>query len=85
MRQHTTTSTPDGCESCGWCWSDQRCSRPFFALAALVAVVLLALPAAACASGGFGIESVEVRAEEENGAPATQAGSHPYALTVNSP
>jgi hypothetical protein len=60
----------------------KRLSRPFFALAALVAVMLLALPAVACASGGFGIESIEVRAEEENGAPATQAGSHPYALTV---
>jgi hypothetical protein len=51
-------------------------------MAVLVAVALLALPAAAFASGGFGIESLEVRAEEENGAPATQAGSHPYALTV---
>jgi hypothetical protein len=51
-------------------------------IAVLAAVALLALPAAACASGGFGIERVEVRAEEENGAPATQAGSHPYALTV---
>lgn len=56
--------------------------RPLLPLVALVAVALLALPAAACASGGFGIERVEVRAEEENGAPATQAGSHPYALTV---
>jgi hypothetical protein len=51
-------------------------------LVALVAVVLLALPAAAHASGGFGIERVEVRAEEENGAPARQAGSHPYALKM---
>jgi hypothetical protein len=51
-------------------------------LVAVAAVALLALPAVACASGGFGIESVEVRAEEENGAPTTQAGSHPYALTV---
>ncbi len=52
------------------------------ALAAMAAVALLVFPAAACARGGFGIESVEVRAEEENGTPATQAGSHPYALTV---
>ncbi len=59
-----------------------RLPRPLLLLVALVAVALLALPAAACASGGFGIERVEVRAEEENGAPATQAGSHPYALTV---
>ena len=56
--------------------------HPLFLLAALAAVALLALPAAARASGGFGIESVEVRAEEENGAPASQAGSHPYALTI---
>src|SRR5580700_11390907 len=59
-----------------------RLPRPLLPLVALVAVALLALPATACASGGFGIERVEVRAEEENGAPATQAGSHPYALTV---
>jgi hypothetical protein len=59
-----------------------RLRRPLFLLAAMAAVALLAFPATACASGGFGIESVEVRAEEENGVPATQAGSHPYALTV---
>ncbi len=59
-----------------------RLHGPLLALAAMSAVALLVFPAAACASGGFGIESVEVRAEEENGAPATQAGSHPYALTV---
>jgi hypothetical protein len=55
---------------------------PLLLLVALVAVALLALPAAACASGGFGIERVEVRADEENGAPATQAGSHPYAFAM---
>ena len=51
-------------------------------IAVLAAVALLALPAAAPASGRFGIERIEVRAEEENGAPTTQAGSHPYALTI---
>jgi hypothetical protein len=51
-------------------------------LGVMVAVVLLVFPAAACASGGLGIESIGVRAEEENGAPAKQAGSHPYALTM---
>jgi hypothetical protein len=56
--------------------------RPLLALVAMAAVALLVFPAAACASGEFGIESVEVRAEEDNGAPATQAGSHPYTLTV---
>jgi hypothetical protein len=59
-----------------------RLPRRLLVVAAMAVVVLLALPVAACASGGFGIESVEVRAEEENGAPATQAGSHPYALTI---
>lgn len=59
-----------------------RLPRPLLLLVPLVAVALLALPAAACASGGFGIERIEVRAEEENGAPTTQAGSHPYALTI---
>ena len=51
-------------------------------IAVLAAVALLALPAAAPASGRFGIERIEVRAEEENGAPTSQAGSHPYALTI---
>ncbi len=59
-----------------------RGSRTLLLPVAMAVAALLALPAAAPASGGFGIESVEVRAEEENGAPATQAGSHPYALTV---
>jgi hypothetical protein len=79
---HTTTNVvsidPNGTSVRG----AGRLHGPLLALAAMVAVVLLAFPAVACASGGFGIESVEVRAEEENGAPATQAGSHPYALTV---
>ncbi len=59
-----------------------RMVRSLLPLVAMAAVALLVLPAMARASGGFGIESVEVRAEEENGTPATQAGSHPYALTV---
>ncbi len=60
----------------------RRLPRSPLLLAATAVAALLAFPAAVCASEGFGIESVEVRAEEENGAPATQAGSHPYALTV---
>jgi hypothetical protein len=59
-----------------------RLPRRLLVALAVVAVALLALPAVTLASGGFGIERVEVRAEEENGALATQAGSHPYALTV---
>ncbi len=79
---HTTTNgasiDPNGTSVRG----AGRLPRPLLLLVALVAVALLALPAAACASGGFGIERIEVRAEEENGAPTTQAGSHPYALTI---
>jgi hypothetical protein len=79
---HTTTNgasiDPNGTSVRG----AGRLPRPLLLLVALVAVALLALPVAACASEGFGIEHVEVRAEEENGTPATQAGSHPYALTI---
>ena len=79
---HTTTNgasiDPNGTSVRG----AGRLHGPLLALAAMAAVALLAFPAVACASGGFGIESVEVRAEEENGTPATQAGSHPYALTA---
>jgi hypothetical protein len=79
---HTTTNgasiDPNGTSVRG----AGRLPRPLLLLVALVAVALLALPAAAPASGGFGIERIEVRAEEENGAPTTQAGSHPYALTI---
>jgi hypothetical protein len=47
--------------------------------AALLALCLLA-PAAAQAS--FGFQSAEVRFENEEGAPATQAGAHPFAMKV---
>lgn len=53
----------------------------------LLALTLLTLAlgaiAAPRAQASFGVQSVEVAATNENGAPDTQAGSHPYALTIN--
>src|ERR1039457_4498813 len=46
--------------------------------AAIVASMVLATPARA----SFGVESFEAALSEQNGSPATQAGSHPYAFTT---
>src|ERR1039457_3668426 len=35
------------------------------------------------AFGSFGIKTFSVKAENQNGSPDTQAGSHPYALTTS--
>ncbi len=61
-----------------------RVLQPLVAVVAvaLAAVALFALPAAARASEKFGIERIEQQAEEQSGAPATQAGSHPYEFTT---
>src|SRR4051794_11941393 len=55
-----------------------------FALTAIVASAALALAAfvAAPANAAFGIHNFDVTATNEDGTPATQAGSHPYAFTI---
>jgi hypothetical protein len=57
-------------------------SRPRRAALCGVAACLLAAAMAGPAWASFGVERTEMRAEEQNGAPATQAGSHPYAFTT---
>jgi hypothetical protein len=52
------------------------------ALFCAVAAALLLAAAAGPAQASFGVESTQMKAEEQNGAPATQAGSHPYAITT---
>jgi hypothetical protein len=52
-------------------------------IAALIAAVaLLAAAFAAPAQGAFGIHGFDVTYTNEDGTPATQAGSHPFALTT---
>jgi hypothetical protein len=48
----------------------------------LAAALVLALLAAAPAGAAFGLKGLAAEFEEEGGAPATQAGSHPLALTT---
>ena len=50
------------------------------ACAALMACLMLTFASSSWAS--FGVESVAIQAQEENGEAATQAGSHPYSLTT---
>ena len=52
------------------------------AAAFLIAALALLLASAAPASAAFGFEDLEVRFEEEDGSPATLAGSHPFAMTT---
>jgi hypothetical protein len=55
----------------------------FYAAATTAACLLGAVTAGPTwASASFGVESTELHTEEQNGAPATQAGSHPYAFTT---
>jgi hypothetical protein len=57
--------------------------RPFWLLPAGIALAALALFAPpALAAGGFGVERFEAPVTEQGGSPATQAGSHPYALNT---
>ncbi|HTC58833.1 MAG TPA: hypothetical protein VK691_01820 [Solirubrobacteraceae bacterium] len=55
-----------------------------FSLPALMVLVLIVFPVSvASASETFGIERVGAQTREAGGAPAVQAGSHPYSLTVS--
>lgn len=51
-------------------------------LLSLTAIGLAATVLAAPASADFGLKDLDVTFEEENGGPAMQAGSHPFALTI---
>ncbi len=51
-------------------------------LVTLTAVALTALALAAPAGADFGFEDTDVAIVDEDGSPALQAGSHPYALTT---
>ncbi len=48
----------------------------------IAAACLLGAATAGPAWASFGVERTEMKAEEQSGAPATQAGSHPYAFTT---
>jgi hypothetical protein len=53
-------------------------------LSVMVAIVAMAVfVSPTVAAGGFGVESFEEPFSEQNGSPATQAGSHPYSFTTN--
>jgi hypothetical protein len=53
-------------------------------LAALIAsVALLVAIAAPAAQAEFGFKHFDVEYTNEDGTPATQAGSHPYAVTAS--
>jgi hypothetical protein len=53
----------------------------YAAIAILAAAALLALPASALGED-FGLHGFDVTFTEADGSPATQAGSHPYAMTT---
>jgi hypothetical protein len=59
-------------------------NRTLLALTVPLAALALVAPAhASSETGAFGIESVGVQALEEGGAPAVQAGSHPYSVSFS--
>ncbi len=64
--------------------ADQQSRRRPIRRAALAAAAACLLGAATAgpAWASFGVERMEMKAEEQSGAPATQAGSHPYAFTT---
>ena len=49
---------------------------------AIATAALLALALAAPASASFGLKDVDVAFTNEDGSPAIQAGSHPFAMTT---
>ncbi len=55
--------------------------RLSLSLAAALAVLLLCAPFVQ-AQEGFGLRNISVAFEEEDGSPATKAGSHPFAFTT---
>jgi hypothetical protein len=59
----------------------RRRSAPIAAFFALAALLLAAVMAPA-ASAEFGLNSFDVTFTNQDGTPATQAGSHPYAMTT---
>ncbi len=49
----------------------------------MVLVVLMAVLVPACAQASFGLETFDLAFTNEDGSPATQAGSHPFAVTAD--
>jgi hypothetical protein len=49
----------------------------------LLAAALLAATFASPASASFGLKDIQVSFGEADGTPATQAGSHPFAMTTS--
>jgi hypothetical protein len=73
---------PSGGEKRGWGPRSRLRLRPVGLVACAFSVVLLFSATPASATEGFGFEHFEVPVTQQNGTSATQAGSHPYAMTT---